>query len=94
MALRQKFIQRVKPDGSSYLEEVKVPPRSEFQLDNRDYLNEPQYKGYKHVKTIKGEKMLTKGYSQAYAENWDRTFKNGGKNGKVVHRRKKEKARA
>jgi len=77
MALRKRFKQVTLPNGKNELVEIKVPPKSEFQMDNRDYLNEPQYKGYKHVKTIKGRKMLMSGLSGAGRESWDRIFNKG-----------------
>jgi len=94
---KRRFKQVVKPDGTSEMVEVKRPTDSLFQLDNRDYLNTPEYAGYKHVSTVKGQKMMVSGLSQEGRESWDRIYNkgksNGKKNGKLVHRREAKSTR-
>ena len=72
---RQRFIQRKRKDGSTFLEEVKVPPRSDFQTDDRSYLDKhPDYKNYKFVKTVKSKGKLKVGYNLATSMTWERIF--------------------
>ena len=72
---KRRFIQRKRENGSTFLEEVRVPPRSDFQTDDKSYLDKhPDYKGYKFVKTVKSKGKLKMGYKLAIALTWERIF--------------------